>query len=508
MARRGRRGPQRRQVREAAELILLNEQAAIPAARVPRPNVRLSDNPDVDSATGFSKNQLGPGYVPDMPAQSDIRPDLVEYGGTGTAIFNGIITGEDYNPDFYWRQATKIFDTMRRNDAQVQAVMMMMELPVRRAASSSKKIVPFDDSPEAIDIASFVETALFHKMEQSFDDILRQILLMLTFGFFVFEPVYKIENGSVLWQKWAPRLPRTIYRWWIGPDNDLEGIQQWTFTNYAYRYLNIPAEKLLVFTYRKEGNNFEGFSPLRAAYKHWYMKDKLYTIEAIGIERAHVPIPVIRMPENYSDKDLAAAQNMGANIRANELLYMTLPAGWDVEWMASKGRPLSVEIQPAILHHNMMIATSILAGFLNLGESATGAYSLATPLIELFLLALQGVVENIEDTINLNAIPRLVDYNFTTDKYPRISLGEVSIKGIEDLADSLSKLGKSGFITPTEEIQDQLLKMAGIPRAPKNQVEATNMVADPSNSAKVLPAPGADQRTVSGNATEAGIVSE
>jgi len=41
-----------------------------------------------------------------------------------------------YNPDFYWRQATKIYDTMRRNDGHVQAVLQMLELPIRSAAAS------------------------------------------------------------------------------------------------------------------------------------------------------------------------------------------------------------------------------------------------------------------------------------------------------------------------------------------------------------------------------------
>ena len=78
-------------------------------------------------ATGFS------GQVPDLGQMRDGQDDFEEYGAPGTAIFNGIITGEEYNPDFEWRNGVRIYDQMRKNDYQIFASLLMTELPVQAA---------------------------------------------------------------------------------------------------------------------------------------------------------------------------------------------------------------------------------------------------------------------------------------------------------------------------------------------------------------------------------------
>jgi len=89
--------------------------------------------------------------------------------------------------------------------------------------------------------------------------------------------------------------------------------------------VSIPAEKLLIFSYRREGDNYAGISVLRSAYKHWYIKDKLYKFDAVRHERQSVGIPVITLPDGASDTDRTEALTIVTNIRSTEQTGIVLP---------------------------------------------------------------------------------------------------------------------------------------------------------------------------------------
>lgn len=428
---------------------------------------------------------------PPMERISPDKPLLKSLGATGTAIFSGIITSEEYNSDFYWKDAIQIYEQMIRNDAQIFAMTQLLELPIRRATWS---IEPASDDPRDKEIASFVESCLFHDMRyttsegrsltQKWDDILRHILMMLRYGFMAFEKVYRIEDGWVKWARWTPLLPRTIWRWWVGEDNELVGVQQWTFKDYTYQFVDIPADKLLLFVHRQEGNNYEGVSVLRSAYKHWYYKDNFYKIQSIDIERNGVSMPVTHLPENFTQEDINNAQSMMANIRANEQMGITLPPGWQLDFGnthgSSRGGP-GTQIDSAITHHDMMIARNILGQFLNLGSNETGSYALAQEQTATFLAALQAECEYVEDVINDDAIPELVNYNYEgVATYPRLKASKVLAQDFDAIADALNKLTNSPngpLIHYDPELEDFLRNELGLPKAPKSAVEATNPTA-------------------------------
>lgn len=428
--------------------------------------------------------QTSGSQVPPMDQVSARKPLLKSLGATGTAVMAGIITSEEYNQDFYWKDAIQVYEMMCRNDAQIFATRMLMELPIRRATWS---IEPASDSARDKEIASFVETCLMHDMRykttsgrvltQKWDDILRHILMMLPFGFMPFEVNWRIEDGWVKWARWTPLLPRTIWRWWVGEDNELAGIQQWTYKNYSYVFVDIPADKLLLFVNRQEGNNFEGVSVLRSAYKHWWYKDSFYKIDAVGIERNAVSIPVIGLPENFTSDDITKANSILANMRANESMGVTLPPGWTIEYMRNWEK-YDATIQPAIDHHDVMIARNILGQFINLGSTETGAFALDASQKATFLSALQAVCEYIQDVINDDAIPRLVDYNFAdVAVYPKLKASKVLAQDFDQIAKALNQLAShvpTPYIHADPELEDFLRNELGLPKAPKSVIEAYN----------------------------------
>src|SRR5579859_743139 len=127
--------------------------------------------------------------IPPLDVISPKRPPLESLGATGTAIFGGRITSEEYNPDLYWKDAITVYEQMSRADAQPMAITQLLELPIRRAVWD---IEPFSDDPKDVEVASFIKSALFDDMQyetaagrvvhQKWDDTLRHILMMLRFG--------------------------------------------------------------------------------------------------------------------------------------------------------------------------------------------------------------------------------------------------------------------------------------------------------------------------------------
>ena len=135
----------------------------------------------------------------------------IELGTAGTTIFGGSIIDEDYVRELTGTTAILTYDKMRRSDGVVKAAILACELPIR---ATNWFIQPASEEKSDIEVADFISDCLFEKMTITWDDFLRQALLMLPFGFSVFEKVFQSVdfNGKQMigWRKFAPRLQKTI----------------------------------------------------------------------------------------------------------------------------------------------------------------------------------------------------------------------------------------------------------------------------------------------------------
>lgn len=417
--------------------------------------------------------------IPKMDAVSPEKPPLWDLGATGTSFFGSLIQNDEYNPEFFWRDAILKWEEMRRNDAQVRAMEALMVEPL---IAANWYIKPASEAPMDQEIAAFVESCLFHDLRhvselgttitQPWPDLLRHVLLMLPFGFMPFEICYRVEDGWVKWSRFQPLLPRTVWRWWVGPDNELEGVQQWSYKAYTYHFANIPREKLLLFSHRMEGQNYEGISIFRSAFKHWWYKQVFEKIAAIAVERTGIVPPVINLGANPTAADVSAALKIVANVRANEQMGVVIPNDWRFEFprlMANHAEG----ILPLITYHDQLMARNILAPFLNLGSTETGAYSLDASQKLTFYGALQGEANYVCGQFNQEAIPRLVDYNYeNVAQYPQLCCAKLVSQDLPTLGSVMQQLAV--YIPPSPPVNDYVADLLGIPKPPQNAVVATN----------------------------------
>ena len=425
---------------------------------------------------------------------------------SGTKIFWGMIY-EEYNHKLAGQNGLTVYDEMRKSDAQVHASLLAIELPIRSTIWSIESGCTIDGEDETItnsdtEIQKFIETALFESMHVTWDDLLRQILTMCTFGFSIFEKVYWMDGDKIVLKNLAQRLARTVYKWNRQEDGRY-GITQMVYMNDEGKDFNIelPADKIIVFTFRREGDNMEGISILRSAYKHWYIKDTLYKLDAVKHERQAVGIPVITLPAVHEESDETEAEDILMNLRATEKSFVVLPSPeWKFEF-AQMGGSTTVDTEKSINHHNSQIVQNILAGFLDLGKAGAGwSYALSEDQSSLFLLSLTALANQICDIFNRDIIPELVDLNFTLSewqKYPKLTFQKLGEVKYNELASSLSTLTSSGLLTPDHETEEYVRKVFDLPK--KEEEEELEMDQEEEDTAN---APESGEKVISKNENE------
>lgn len=380
-------------------------------------------------------------------------------GAPGQTFFAGLIgeTGE-YNPDLKFPDCINVYNKMRRSDAMVFATLQVIKLPVLS--------VDWQVKCDREDVKEFVEEQLFHRI--NFKQFLRQALLMLDYGFMLFEKIWKVEGNKIVLRKLAARMPSSLWKWNV-EDDELVGITQLVWKDGKYEQPFIPRWKLVLFNINQEGNNWEGNSILRSAYSHWYIKQQLYKIDAIAKERHGVGIPKVKLPEIYGDDDVTQAENLAKNLKAGEQAYIVEPPGYEVGILEQAGR--SEDCLPSIQHHNEMIAMNILASFLVFGTTRTAARATAVVLEDLFLQSLEGILAELAETINEDIIRQLVEWNFGEGIQVHISPGSVRKRRVGELSAAVSALVRAGALRPDTDVENFLRRIIGLPPVGEGSAE-------------------------------------
>ncbi len=396
-------------------------------------------------------------------------------GAVGTLFFSGLITGEEYNSDLQGDKAIATYDRMWRSNGQIAAVIRVCVLPLLEAEWS---VQPASDDPNDVLVAQFVSDNLLTGMKTSWHGLLQEVLQgMYVYGFSVFEKLWTISpDGMIRLLRLAPRLQRTIYRWFPDPEDDLDRVMQRVFVvgkdgvGGTFEFPVIPATKLAVFTLNQLGNNFQGISLLRHAYTHWYYLNNLYQIDAIACERNGLGVPTWEEPLGVvvqkSDRDAAAAA--AASFHAHEKAYIDGPPGWKFTLTGVTGSIR--DIMPSIQYHDLLIARSVLAQFINLDSG--GTLIAARDSSSFFLQSLHAVAKQVADVINRSVIRELVDLNFNVTRYPMLQVEKLEQRDLEAYLRGVAALVTAGGITMNAETENTIRGQLDFPDLPADATVA------------------------------------
>lgn len=437
------------------------------------------------------------GAVPGSVPQGEITNanPMVEIGVTGLKQASGFLW-EEYLPQLRGRQGIRLYQEMSQNDPTVGAILRAFKLMIK---SVDWKVTAADDTPEMQAEGEFVESIL-DDMSETWGDFISEVLTMLSFGWSFHEVVYKLraENGGaepsrrskypdgrIGIRKLAPRAQDSLLRWEMKPQGGLLGIHQLPPIGGGIYY--IPIERGLLFRTVVEKGSPEGVSVLRNAYRPWYLAKTIEEIEAIGIERDLVGLPVVSIPSRYltslDPKDVAVKQSyekIARDLKFNSQSGVVKPSDVftdpdgklssvpmvDIKLMTSGGSR-TLDIDKALQRHQRNIAKSVLAMFLTVGEgsnNARGSTSQHQSTVDYFDRACESIVGQIADPINRYMLPRLwAINNLPPETMPKLTPGKVAPQQLDQLGQYLADMATAGVLTPSPEVENFAREAAGMP---------------------------------------------
>jgi len=424
------------------------------------------------------------------------KVSLGEIGRSGLTRFGGIIS-EEWLAELSGSRGATTYKKMASNDAIIGGMLFAIDMLGKSVAWFSK---PGGEEEIDLEAARFLDSCLFD-MSVSWPMTLTEILSMIRFGWSWMEIVYKIrkgprqtssrfkskyKDGLIGWHKWATRAQESLVMWDYDERKDslLAMIQMGPPDYVEHR---IPIEKSLLFRTTSAKGNPEGQSLLRNCYRSWYIKTAIEDIEGIGVERDLAGFPVLYAPGSVVDPDPNDADAVQAHndyetivtsLRRDELEGLLLPSvtddkgdrQYELKLLASSGMR-QFNTSQIITRYDTRIALTLMADFLMLGQQKAGSYALSETKARLFTQALTSILDNITETINDFAVPRLFELNpkFDDAALPELAHGKVESINLDQLGTFIQRITGSGArLFPDEALENHLRGLADMP--PKAKV--------------------------------------
>lgn len=321
-------------------------------------------------------------------------------------------------------------EVMRRTDPQARALFHLVTMPIR-AALKTATIVPADGQMGGSEEADFIDLMLnlpktVGGMEIPLNLMISQMLLGVYHGYSAFEMVYWVPDkgplkGMYTLRKAAYRPPETLIAL-FDDKNQFAGYRQRTFTRGQIIDVGIPAEHTLNYVCNASEGLTYGVSLFESAFSAYNQKTKLLWLANLAAQKGALGTRVGHMPPNppKADKDnfLMQLRNFGIT------QHMAIPIDWDVTSLHESG---TYDFLSLINFYNNQMSKSILAPFFD--EDKGGGNT--SPVVQLdkgndnsyFLQLLETVMDDMAAAINTQLIPKFIDWNFGTGKYPTFKWG-------------------------------------------------------------------------------------
>ncbi len=409
------------------------------------------------------------------------------YSVPGTLITGGfIVPMGEFNPLLMGREAVRTWEKMRRTSSQVDKTLEMCVAPI---VGAKWDVLPDPDAKgtgsQKEEIAKAARENLFGGLEysingtkhtQTWNEALRNILLMLAMGCSAFEEVYEVDGQQVRIAALADLPPTTFYQWDVEADGrTLRALIQLGYRGQMFERLEVPAERLNVFTYRQEGADFWGRSMLRPAYSHWYAVSALYAIRNVGAERTSIGVPCVTLSSNATPADRDVAVAYVTQIAAHQRTGLVIPNGATFKVHGVEGRMF--DSMQDVTHHNEQISYVALDFFSNLGRGGSAGSSGSRALMQgqgkFFMLALQNTADFIAQRMTNVTLTRWTAYNYGPDApVPVLRAANVQARSFEEVMGILTQAAMNGLVKSDKSVRDEIRTQTGMPQETDEDVIA------------------------------------
>jgi hypothetical protein len=372
------------------------------------------------------------GKAPEKPPR-EIFTQL-SYGGTPRGR-DGLASPDDFNRDLSnLTTRMEAFDEMGKSD---DALGSALEERQQGISAGNWTISSADESTRGATIREFVEDNIYPHLEL----LLRRYGKgPLQYGFSVGEPVFawsdaplvsSIQRGDVVrptratgerqiyLQKVAHIRQTAITGFKIDAQGKLLSLRQDVFDGEKFRGIDIPAEKLLLRTYDREGDDYTGQPPIRRLYGNYKWKQQFERLALMHADKFSVGVPVLHEPEGgLTPADRKMALDALIRWQSGTSNALSLPHGCTVEIVTGEGQIATAALS-WIQHYNNQGAKAFATQQTELGNTPNGSRALGETYAVQLGGSVQADCEAIADLLNNELIVPLVDWNFgKQETYP------------------------------------------------------------------------------------------
>lgn len=457
-----------------------------------------SNSTALDTSPGFVGTAAEKRALADYLAASRslAKPDTNEVGGTGTAIWSGDILAESnsklIHESAYGRSGSRDWgewDRIIRTDPECSAALEHAKGQIRDATVS---VSPADDSEEQAKIADYVRDNVLEWLEPGWPEVNPQMVGgFLGSGFSLHEVVHgdrldkRLPNGRGYYvRRLSERLPSSIHpNGWVVENDQLVGVRQLVVKGGRVVDVILPSWKLLLISWNRSGDNYQGFSVFRPVWYLAKIREQLLKILAIGHVRESCGVPVAVASDRaakLTPKQRKSLQKLLGNLVYHENAYVLMPAGWDLKWVfspaANKGHVLDTWERLGIVILRMLQAQQLA-----IGTGETGSYASAKVADSSGDAFAMGVVAMLEQVMNgvgdrqyTGLVRKIVEPNWgKLDRYPKISIALKKAKlPPKERAEAIEIGVRAGVITVTPKDEDFLREDIGMPAIDPEEREA------------------------------------
>lgn len=390
---------------------------------------------------------------------------------TGVAPWNTFVTDElETTPELIFPNSVVTYHAMR-NDSQIEGLYAGATWPILRY---KWMIDPNGCDPERVrklarDLQLPVKGADPEPKGRSknrfvFRKHLEDALRAIIYGFEPFEQVGEVRDDN-LWHltKLAERPPYTVDQIRLsGTGGIVSIIQNVSSANQSRggQQPEIPVDRLVMYTWDKEGANWFGRSMLRGIYRNWLIKDRLLRIDAIKHERNGVGIPVGIGAQGYTKGDLQKLANLAKSFKAGESAGGAIPFGTDLKLLGVEGQiPDTIA---SVNFHNEEMARRFLFMFMQLGSTMHGSRALGSDFLDYFQLAQEHLANWFRDIFNEHVIEDYWDWNYGDEEYAPLLTYQRNDDPRFAAAD-LALMIQNGVIVADDEVEKAVREAMDLP---------------------------------------------
>jgi SPP1 gp7 family putative phage head morphogenesis protein len=387
-------------------------------------------------------------------------------------------------------RSPRIFDEMRRDD-MVKASMSLKKQFV--VASGYDVESPETEAPDW-EVTEFVEDCL-EAVEDSFKNIMLQMLTAMDYGFSVTEKVYVKRSDGKLGLKCLQTVNPHEIVFKVSPQGELLCIDQLANNNAAIQ--NLPLGKFVIFTWDGDFGNPYGRSDLEGAHRAWNMKSQAYNWLATMLERFGIPPVFVHFDQEAIPSDVQH-QLYDAVRQWQNGGWGMFPRGESkdaVEFYTPEiAGQVSTVFIPAFKMFNEDIARGLLMpGLLGVTpDAAAGSFARAQTHFDVFMLVVEHARNQLADcVIQEQIIKPLVDLNFAgVTAYPKFKFRALSDDVRADLITLWGTLTGQNVVQTTPTDEEHIRKQMKFP-----EMETAHKSLDdagPDNPYKPAPPPQLD----------------